>query len=209
LNVAVTDLAVSIVTTQLPVPVQAPDHPAKRESAEGVAVRVTVVPVLKSKEQVAPQLIPAGLLVTVPVPVPVLAIERVNVCKLNVAVTDLAASMVTVHVPVPEQAPLHPTKMESAAGVAVNVSEVPALNDVEQVAPQLIPAGEEVTVPVPVPLFETIKVKSLRVKVAVTFLAAIILTVQVVPLVLSHPDHEVKSELPSGVAVSVTWVLML
>ena len=154
-------------------------------------------------------MIPAGLLVTVPVPVPVLAIERLNVCKLNVAVTDLAASMMTVHVPVPEQAPLHPTKMELAAGAAVNVTDVPALNDAEQVAPQLIPAGEEVIVPVPVPVLATERLKVLRVKVAVTFLAALRVTVQEVPVALSQPDQLVKSESAAGEAVKVTEVLIV
>ena len=40
-NVAVTDLAASIVTTQAPVPVQAPDQPVNVELAPGVAVSVT------------------------------------------------------------------------------------------------------------------------------------------------------------------------
>ena len=74
--------------------------------------------------------------------------------SVNVAVTDWSALIVTVHVPVPEQpAPLQPVKVEPAAGVAVSVTTVPSLNDAEQVAPQLIPAGELVTVPEPVPAF--------------------------------------------------------
>ena len=70
LNVAVTDVAAETVTEQVPVPVQAPDHPAKVEPALGVAVSVTVVPLANPAEQVEPQLIPAGELVTEPVPVP-------------------------------------------------------------------------------------------------------------------------------------------
>ena len=46
LKVAVTDWATSIVTVQVPVPEQVPLHPAKTESADGVAVRVTKVPVV-------------------------------------------------------------------------------------------------------------------------------------------------------------------
>lgn len=46
----------------------------------GVAVNVTVLPVLKFAVQVCPQLIPEGLLVTLPVPFP--ASETVNAaCK--------------------------------------------------------------------------------------------------------------------------------
>src|ERR1700682_3338472 len=61
-----------MVTVQVRVPEQAPLHPAKTEPAAGVAVSVTVVPLAKLAEQVAPQLIPPTLLVTVPVPLPCL-----------------------------------------------------------------------------------------------------------------------------------------
>jgi len=46
LKVAVTVFAAFIVTTQEPVPVQAPDQPAKVEPAAEVAVRVTTVPLM-------------------------------------------------------------------------------------------------------------------------------------------------------------------
>jgi hypothetical protein len=48
---------------------------------------------------------------------------RVKLCRVNVAVTLLAASIGTLHVPVPEQAPLQPVKVEPAVGVAVRVTE--------------------------------------------------------------------------------------
>jgi hypothetical protein len=80
----------------------------------------------------------------------------VSVCKVNVAVTDLAASTVTTQVPVPEQPePLQPVKSEPVAGVAVSVTEVPYVYELEQVAPQLIPAGLDVTVPLPLPFLVT------------------------------------------------------
>jgi hypothetical protein len=44
LKVAVTDWFEFIVTVQLPVPEQAPDHPANVEPEFGVAVSVTTVP---------------------------------------------------------------------------------------------------------------------------------------------------------------------
>ena len=53
-------------------PEQAPLHPEKTEPARGDAVKVTVVPLGKEALQVVPQLIPAGVLVTVPLPVPAL-----------------------------------------------------------------------------------------------------------------------------------------
>ena len=75
-----------------------------------------------------PQLIPAGALVTVPLPVPALPTVSVKVwavCGVKVAVTVVAALMLTVHVPVPVHAPVQPLKVEPAAGVAVNVTVVP------------------------------------------------------------------------------------
>ena len=71
---------------------------------------------------------PAGEDVTVPLPLPTLATVKVKVVWavwLKVAVTALSASIVTTHGPVPWQAPLQPSKVESVAGVAVSVSWIP------------------------------------------------------------------------------------
>ena len=70
MNVAVTAEAAVRFTVQVPVPVQAPDQPANVELAPAAAVKVTDVPLAKLALHVDPQLMPAGLLVTVPVPVP-------------------------------------------------------------------------------------------------------------------------------------------
>jgi hypothetical protein len=59
-----------MVTLQVDVPLQAPVQPAKVELGAGAAVSVTAVPAAKPATQAVPQLIPAGLLVTLPVPVP-------------------------------------------------------------------------------------------------------------------------------------------
>jgi hypothetical protein len=53
------------------------------------------------------------------------------------------------------QSPLQPVKTEFAFGVAVSVTEVPAVKFPEQVEVQLIPDGELVTAPPPVP--ETVR----------------------------------------------------
>jgi hypothetical protein len=54
--------------------------------------------------------------------------------------------------------PLHPVKRVSMPGLAVSVTVVPLMNDAEQLLPQLIPAGFEVTVPLPRPDFCTVSV---------------------------------------------------
>jgi hypothetical protein len=71
LNVAVTVSAALIVTEHPPVPVHpAPLQPANVDPLAAVAVSATTWPLVKLAEHVVGQLIPAGLLVTVPVPVP-------------------------------------------------------------------------------------------------------------------------------------------
>jgi hypothetical protein len=71
LNTAVTVTLDEMATLQVPVPEQPPPlQPANTEPEAGVAVNVTVVPLENDREQVVPQLIPLGLLVTVPEPVP-------------------------------------------------------------------------------------------------------------------------------------------
>ena len=114
-----------MVDMQVPVPVHAPLQPTKVDPGLAVAVKVTTVPLVKFVEQVMPQLIPAGKLVTVPVPMPVLVTVIVYWLGANVAVADLAASIVTLQVPTPAQPPLQPAKVELASGVAVKVTVVP------------------------------------------------------------------------------------
>src|SRR5215471_3992114 len=91
-NWAVTDLSALIATVHvLDVPEQSPDHPPKVEPEAGVSVSVTEVPSLKDAEHVEPQLIPEGLEVTVPDPVPVLLTERMCVTTglgLKLATTE-------------------------------------------------------------------------------------------------------------------------
>jgi hypothetical protein len=75
-----------------------------------------------------------------------------------VAVTDRAALIVTTQFPVPVHAPLHPVNVDVASGAAVNVTCVPASNHTEQVDPQEIRVGNDVTLPSPVPLRVTLRI---------------------------------------------------
>jgi hypothetical protein len=70
LNVAFTASAPLIVSEQVPVPMQAPLQPANVAPGLAAAASMTAVPLLKFVLHVPGQLIPAGLLVTVPLPVP-------------------------------------------------------------------------------------------------------------------------------------------
>ncbi len=71
-----------------------------------------------------PQLMPAGELVTLPLPVPPLLRVKTNVvgAGLNVAVTDWLPFIVTTQGPVPPQAPLQPAKVAPPEGEAVSVT---------------------------------------------------------------------------------------
>jgi hypothetical protein len=139
------------------VPVQAPDHPAKLELAAAVAVSVTDVPEGKVPLQLWPQLIPAGVLVTVPVPGPTADTVTVPGAE-KAAPTAVSAFNTTVHFPAPEQAPLQPENESPAAGVAVSVTDEPAAKLALQLVPQLMPAGVLLTVPDP--LDDTVRLKS-------------------------------------------------
>jgi len=79
-KVAVTVVAAETVTVHGSVPLHPPPvQPVKAEPAAGRAVSVTVVPLAKLAEQVAPQVIPMGLLVTVPEPLPSDNTSSVNI----------------------------------------------------------------------------------------------------------------------------------
>lgn len=120
-------------------------------------MRVTDEPPVKVDEQVEPQLMPEGNEVTVPLPVPLLLTLKVY-GPAKVAVTVLSESIVTVQEPVPEHPPPdQPVKVEPDAGVAARIAVAPLVTFAVQVEPQLMPAGEEVTVPLPVPLLLTLK----------------------------------------------------
>src|SRR5688572_17227757 len=100
----------------------------KVEPVAADALSVTSVPSLKSSKHTLPQLIPGGLLVTVPEPNPSRA--TVKVCcgtTSNVAVTLRSPPIDTTHGPTPVHAPLQPANSEPAGATGVSVTCVPSL----------------------------------------------------------------------------------
>lgn len=173
-----------------------------------VAVKVTVVPDTKGELHVAPQLMPAGLLVTVPTPAPAGVTVRVNVFggAVKFAVTVWSAFIVTVHAPAPLQPPpLQPLNVEPPVGAAVRVTVLALGKSAAQVAPQEIPLGLLVTVPVPVPDLLTVKWCVLGVAVNVADTLAIPVTVQG-PLPVQSPPQLANDEPAAAAAFKATEV---
>lgn len=164
-KLAVTALAAPMLSTQLPVPVQSPAQPVNELPAVAAAISVTELPLAKLPVQVAPQLMPAGLLVTVPAPVPFLfTVTRYVGVVVNVAVTvTAAAGMVKVQgLALAQPAkPVQPPNAAPASAVAVSVTVLPLSTLAVQVAPQVMP--EPATAPVPAPALLTVSVKLLGV----------------------------------------------
>src|SRR5262245_41841963 len=99
---------------------------------------------------------PPGELVTLPRPFPFFTTVRPRLCSEKVAVTVFEPLRTKVQSPAPAHpAPDQPVKSEPTAGVAVSVSAVPFANCREHDPPQVIPAGDEITVPEPVPALVT------------------------------------------------------
>ena len=149
MNVAVTTVSPHKSTVQSDVPVQLlPFQPTKADPACGTPESVTLVP----QGYVALQ--PPPLQVTVPTPVPANVIPRLGLAEevLKVAVIVWFVVTVTAQVALAvAQAPPQSAKVLFGAGTAVKVTTVPEDTVRVQVAPQLIPAGLEVMVPVPAP----------------------------------------------------------
>jgi hypothetical protein len=120
--------------------------------------------VAKLALQVGPQLIPEGLLVTVPVPVPPTVTDRTAWATLKVAVTCWLVVSVKVQVGALmalQEPPLQPAKDEFEAAVAVRVTWVPLLKVALQLGLQLMPEGVLETVPDPVPTGTTVNTGAL------------------------------------------------
>ena len=192
MKLASTDFAALMLTVHtLPLAESQPVQALKVDPSEAVAVSVTVVPLSKSPEHVDPQLIPAGLDVTVPFPMPDFVTVMVWRSFVNVGTTDRDAFIVTSHVvPFVASQPVHPSNREPGAGDAVSVIVVPASYDAVQlscVVPQDSPPALEVTSPRPFPALLTVSVGLLN--VAVTVRPPLTVTEQVAPDALSQPLH--------------------
>ena len=136
-------------------PEHAPDQPANELALSGLAVRVMLVPTSKLALQACPQLMPEGLLVTVPAPGPVFMMVNRFLDAPNPADTVVGPFTKTLQLcDDPEHAPDQPVKVALPPGVAARVTVLPLVNVAVQVGPQLIPEGLLVTVPVP--LMETL-----------------------------------------------------
>ena len=98
---------------------------------------------------VDPQLIPAGLLLTVPGPC-VLTLSVYKAANIAFTLTDPAPA--TLHALVPlHHPPDHPLKADPDAGVAVRVTVAPLGKVAEHRVPQFMPVGLLAMVPAPVP----------------------------------------------------------
>jgi hypothetical protein len=156
-NVAATFGAAFIVTEQPPVPLQAPVQPLKVQPIAGAALSVTCWPMAKLALHVGVQLMPEGVLVTVPFPdMKTASVEEAPDTK--VADTDCAEFIVTTQLAVPLHAPPQPLKYEPEPAVAVSATCAPPAKLALHVDPQLIAEGELVTVPLPVSLTNNVKV---------------------------------------------------
>jgi hypothetical protein len=119
---------------------------------------------------------------------------------MKVAVTLLAAFIVTLQVPLPVQAPDQPLNRDPAAGIGVRLTTVPALYlpDTGADRAMLAPLTAGATGPgwgviVPSPTVDRVRVNctgggGVVVKVAVTLLAASIVTLQA-PVPEQAPDQ--------------------
>jgi hypothetical protein len=107
---------------------------------------------------VAPQSIPAGADVTVPMPVPDLVTEIGQEVLTNVALIALFPFAVNTQLLAPVQPPPHPMNVEPASAVAVSTTAAPSSNWPTHDAPQSIPEGDDVTEPDPVPSLTTVTV---------------------------------------------------
>ena len=208
-NVAVTDFAALTVTLHSLPLVESQPVKATFEPAAGAAFSVTSVPKLNVASHSVPQLMPVGVLVTVPEPPPAFVTFSVNASSVKVAVTDLALLVVTRHSfePLTESQPLQATALEPVPETPFSATVVPSANSAEHSVPQLMPVGVLVTVPLPLPALVTFSVNfGVSAKVAVTAFALVIVTTHSLPLLVSQPVKATDLVPAPRAALSVTLV---
>lgn len=123
----------------------------------------------------------------------------------KLAVNVVSAVIVTVQLNErPEQvAPVHPFHVAPAPGTAVTVTEVPAV--------KVLPVGLLLAVPLPLVFITNLYVAgaggaTIPLKLAVTAVSALMVTMQVSAVPVHAPVQPVKVKPASGVALSVTTV---
>ena len=128
---------------------ESPLQPRKNDPGNGVTVSVTTCPDRNGALQVAPQLMPAGLLLIMPLPVPpLLTVSVLGGVELRIKVAvQLRSSDIVTMLSAQSALPVQPTKDHPAAGVAIRLICCSNPNCVVQMLPQEMPVGLLVTVP--------------------------------------------------------------
>ena len=217
-NAAATLLADPVVTGMThDVPVHAPvnsrnvEVPLAARASVTLPTGNTAVQVPDATPPVIVHVIPDGVDVTVPFPVltPVTVMLPLATA-VNTADTVRATLIGTTH-GVVVHAPPQPVNVEEAPGAADRVTEVPGAKSAAQVPDatpavtvQLTPAGDEVIVPLPVPLEVTVSRSGTSPKLVVTALVVDDVTVTAHGDVVQAPLTVPRLEPAAGVAVSVT-----
>jgi len=211
-KVALTDRSALIVRSQELAPVQSPPQAVRAEPGFVAAVSERVVPSRKATVQVpaeqssGPSSAPVDAC-TVPLPVPLTV--TVSVCvRVKEAVAERSPESVSGQVPPPAHAPLQPSKYELVPVLGFRATGAPSA----KVALQLptfptaheMPAGEEVTLPLPVPetVIERVRVRPMT---ALRLMLPPSVTLQA-PVPEQAPPQPPKVDPALGLAVSVTSV---
>jgi hypothetical protein len=206
-KVAVTFTSAVMETMQVPVPEQPPpDQPANADPSEtvGVAVKVTLpLPLANSAEHVAPQVMPVGAELTIPVPPTLLLTVRAcpapHVPPALVPEPAVNVPLLHQHSPVPSRNQ-HPLAIPATAIAVSHWSWHAVLVSWPRSLAGRVPSVQ--------PKASAIVVHPTCANVAFTVVAAAMDTVQVVPLLLVQPVHPANTDPSVVVAVAVRVTLI-